>query len=248
MWSRHRWLIGFGALLVALSAALYLLHFAIFRDAHHIAIYLLGDLAFLPLEVLLVAIVLERVLAGHEKEEQRRKLNMPIGTFFSEMGTELLGRLAGCVRNGDELRPHLAVSADWSAQDFRRAAQAAHGFDYEVDIYRLDLESLREFLASHRDLLLMLLANPNLLEHEQFTDLLWSIFHLMEELSARPSLTALPESDRAHLAGDVRRVCGHLTEEWLRYCRHLQTAYPYIFSIVVRTHPLQDRPDATVRA
>jgi len=33
----------------------------------------------------------------------------------------------------------------------------------------------------------------------------------------------------------------------LRYCRHLQSAYPYIFSIVVRTHPLQAHPDAVVR-
>ena len=29
-----------------------------------------------------------------------------------------------------------------------------------------------------------------------------------------------------------------LTVQWLLYCRHLQTAYPYIFSIMMRTHPL----------
>jgi len=31
--------------------------------------------------------------------------------------------------------------------------------------------------------LLGLLGNPNLLEHDSFTDLLWAVFHLMEELS-----------------------------------------------------------------
>ncbi len=40
--------------LVLLSVALYVLHFVFFHDAHHIFIYLVGDLAFLPLEVLLV--------------------------------------------------------------------------------------------------------------------------------------------------------------------------------------------------
>ncbi len=34
--------------------------------------------------------------------------------------------------------------------------------------------------------------------------------------------------------------------EWLCYCEHLRQRYPYIFSIVVRTHPLQEHPDATV--
>jgi hypothetical protein len=69
----------------------------------------------------------------------------------------------------------------------------------------------------------------------------------MEELAARPSLENLPAADREHLAGDVKRVYGHLAGEWLRYARHLQQAYPYIFSILVRTHPLQPNPSATVK-
>ncbi|GAG28220.1 unnamed protein product, partial [marine sediment metagenome] len=108
------------------------------------------------------------------------------------------------------------------------------------------LARLKELLASRRNLLVLLLTNPNLLEHESFTDLLWSIFHLMEELSARESLDDLPPEDRAHLAGDAKRVYGHLAAEWLRYARHLQAAYPYIFSILVRTHPLQDSPSPVV--
>jgi len=35
-----------GIVLVALSALVYLLHYVLFRDAHHIFIYLVGDIAF----------------------------------------------------------------------------------------------------------------------------------------------------------------------------------------------------------
>lgn len=94
--------------------------------------------------------------------------------------------------------------------------------------------------------MILLLANPNLLEHDRFTNLLWAVFHLQEELAARKSLENLPQSDSDHLAGDVRRVYAQLTTEWLHYCRHLQAAYPYIFSVVTRTHPLQDDTDPTV--
>ena len=51
---------------VALSGITYLLHYLIFRDVRHIFIYMVGDLAFLPLQVLLVVIIIERLVAGRE--------------------------------------------------------------------------------------------------------------------------------------------------------------------------------------
>jgi hypothetical protein len=47
---RLGWQILLGGLLVACSALLYMLHFSLFHDARHIFIYLLGDIAFLPIE------------------------------------------------------------------------------------------------------------------------------------------------------------------------------------------------------
>ena len=45
------------AILIALSATMYAIHYLIFSDYHHIFIYLVGDIAFVPLEVLFVVIV-----------------------------------------------------------------------------------------------------------------------------------------------------------------------------------------------
>ena len=244
---RYRWMIVVGALLVGCSALLYVLHYFLFHDPHHIFIYMLGDIAFLPVEVFLVVIVLERLLADRERSALRQKMNMLIGMFFSDLGTELLGDLTAAVEDRDAMRRALAVTSDWSGSDYEHAEATVRRTEFSVDLGALDLRRLRELLLDHGELLARLLANPNLLEHEEFTDLLWAVSHLREELAARPSLEDLPESDRTHLAGDVRRVYAHLTLEWLRYCRHLQSAYPYIFSIVVRTHPLQEHPDAVVR-
>lgn len=70
-------------ILIALSALIYFVHYLIFRDVHHIFIYLVGDLAFLPLEVFLVVIVIERVLARREKQAIMQKLNMVVGAFLA---------------------------------------------------------------------------------------------------------------------------------------------------------------------
>ena len=77
-------------LLILLSTLLYCLHFQIFGDAHHIFIYMLGDVAFVPIEVLLVTVIIHQLLAAREKQSLLKKMNMVIGTFFSEVGTDLL--------------------------------------------------------------------------------------------------------------------------------------------------------------
>jgi hypothetical protein len=85
--------------------------------------------------------------------------------------------------------------------------------------------------------LLGLLENQNLLEHERFTDVLWATFHLLEELMARPEFAGLPKSDLDHLAGDMRRAYQNILCQWIDYMRHLKTAYPYLFSLALRTNP-----------
>jgi len=51
---------------------------------------MIGDIGFLFLDVLLVILFIERILARREKRAIMKKLNMVIGTFFSEVGMELL--------------------------------------------------------------------------------------------------------------------------------------------------------------
>ena len=51
------------AALLTLSALFYWMHFLLFHDAHHIFIYLVGDIAFVPIEVLLVTLILHRLVS-----------------------------------------------------------------------------------------------------------------------------------------------------------------------------------------
>ena len=43
-----RWIIITGLALLTISLALYTVHFYIFQDAHHVLIFLMGDIAFIP--------------------------------------------------------------------------------------------------------------------------------------------------------------------------------------------------------
>jgi len=79
-----------GIAMIFLSIVFYFIHFLIFRDAHHIFIYLLGDIAFVFIEVLMVTLIIHHLLNEWEKRSHLKKLNMVIETFFSEFGKHLL--------------------------------------------------------------------------------------------------------------------------------------------------------------
>src|SRR4030066_133378 len=192
-----------GLSLVFLSLVLYLIHYAIFRDAHHIYIYLLGDLAFVPIEVLLVTVLVHQLLSRREKRVRLEKLNMVIGSFFSELGTKLLTYFSDFDPELSTIRSYLIVTKEWSDEEFSSVSRRLNNYDYKIEIRKIDLEGLHTFLVKERDFLLRLLENPTLLEHESFTELLRAVFHLTEELERREDLKRLPDTDIAHLANDI---------------------------------------------
>ena len=106
-----------------------------------------------------------------------------------------------------------------------------------MDAQAGDLNNLRDFLEAKRNFLLRLLENPNLLEHDSFSNLLLAVFHLTEELAQRRDLSHLTQGDQEHLAVDLKRAYSRLIREWLAYMRHLNQRYPYLFSLALRTNP-----------
>ena len=245
---RLDWRLKVALLLVVLSAVLYCIHYAIFGDIHHIWIYLVGDIAFLPVQVLLVTLIIDNLLSQREKKVRLKKMNMVIGAFFSEVGTPLIRAFQRFDPAAEEMARQLVVDGQWTDARFAEAVAHVRGRQATIDPRRGDLVGLRDLLAARREFLLRLLENPNLLEHESFTDLLWATFHLTEELQARHDLTRSPESDLAHLAGDIHRAYMVLVAQWLAYMKHLRADYPYLFSLAVRTNPFDTKASVEVMA
>jgi len=244
---RFNWQIGLGIILIILSIIVYLFHYFIFRDPHHIFIYLIGDIAFVFIEVLMVTFVIHNLLNMKAKMDRLEKLNMLIGTFFSEVGTKLLIYLSDSDPQLDKIKDNLIVTNEWSDQDFTNVDKLIKNYDYKVEIKKLDLAHLQDFLKKRRDFLLRLLENPSLLEHETFTELLRAVFHFTEELENREDFTKLPDSDYKHLAGDIERVYVLLVDEWLDYMKYLKNNYPYLFSLAMRKNPFDETASTIIK-
>lgn len=230
--------------LLSVSAGIYTLHFVLFRDIRVELDWLMMSAAFLPINIILVTLFIDRLLSERARQSKLHKLNMVIGAFFSEVGRELMSRLAGFDRTLEDVREHLMPSADWTRDDFARHRMAVLAHPAEVDALLGDLPMLRDFLAEKRGFVLSLLANPNLLEHESFSELLWAVTHLGEELAVRDELREVRDADKTHVETDIRRAYTIVLGAWLDYMAHLARDYPYLFSLAVRLNPFD--PDARV--
>ncbi len=245
---RLGWQVLLGIALITTSAFVHITHYLIFRDVRNIFFYLILDLGFLPINVLLVTLILRKLLSEREKRALFQKLNMVIGAFFGEVGTELMGYLAQFDAHADRIRQDLLVAQSWPRERFAAASQRIKQFEPHIDSQKGDLDALRRLLVGERSFLLRLLENPNLLEHESFTDMLWAVFHLMDELAHRGDLHNLPPSDYAHLSLDMARAYRALMVEWLGYMSHLQERYPYLFSLALRTNPFDRNASVVISA
>lgn len=231
------WKIKLGILFIAVSCAVYALHYLIFRDNMYILETVIAQLGFLPLSTLLVTFVLDELMSNNKKQELIEKLNMVIGAFFAEMGDELLKIIIEAQTNLSEKAEWFNFSDEWTKKDFMELKNRLRNEDFDISLEIVDIIRLKEFLVNRRKFMLYLLQNSNLLEHQSFTDLLWSGFHLTEELMNRKKLDNLSQADFDHISKDISRLYSNLILEWVNYIEHLQKEYPFLFSLAVRTNP-----------
>lgn len=247
MISNRNWLILFALSLCCSSFLLFLLHYIIFHDIHHILIYTIHDLAFLPLEVLLVTLILHQMLEYRAMKNKLNKLNMVIGVFFSEIGTPLLRYFSEHDRDHTEKITFFSSMKTWDTPQYQKKQKEIMSLPCSVTITCTELIPLRNLLVMKEELLVRMLENPVLLEHESFTDVLQAVFHLTEELKHRGECTNLPESDVDHVSGDINRAYSMMIPVWLSYLGYLKIHYPYLHSLAVRTNPFTETEDVIIR-
>lgn len=248
--SNDRWQFRFAAGMLILSGALYTARWFLFPQPgmhQEMLRYLVDDVGFLFLQVLLVTVFIDRMIQRRERAEIAQKLNMIIGSFFSELGTDVLGLMSTAETTAEADKASLVPHGDWGAAEYRAARARFESHDPTFELRGDHLTALRERLSAEKSYMLGLLANQALLEHGEFTDLMWALTHVAEELKARRDLYAIPASDAKHLEGDLGRAYRLLGSQWLAYLEHLQRYYPYLFSLAMRTNPVDPDADPEVR-
>lgn len=233
------------AIPTCVSIGIYSLQLMIFNDGRNTLFYLLQDLAFVPINAVIVTLILNNFLNIREKRHSQKQINVTISAFFVEAGNDIIQELLEVTACREDLCMIMRPKG-MSSKEIKSLKKQIQGCDLILDLDRQKLENLSVILNSKRRFLLQLLENSNLVEHDAFTDMLWSVFHLADELHSRKSFEALPPSDLDHLSLDVRRAYRGMLLEWVDYLRYLHGEYPYLYSLALRKNPFSDNKDVRV--
>jgi voltage-gated potassium channel len=190
-----------------------------------------------------IANATELMLLRRDAKQRMKKQNIVLGIFFSEIGYRLLKLFSARDMNKDIFSDLKRIDMNFSVTQLSTLIKSLGHYTGKLDIERLDLEKLNQFLSGKHHFILNLLENPVAVEHEGFTELLLAVAHLNEELRSRDNLDMLPKADLHHLAVDMNRAYSLLIGEWLVYLIHLKKNYLYMYSLAARKNPFN--PDAS---
>ena len=250
--SHKKWKIKFSILMVILIIIIYGSNYLVLGDGEHIISYVWTHLGFIPVDILVVAFILDEIIERKEKEAMLEKLDMLMSTFFSEVGNELISQLSSANKYKANTE-YLKSIKNWDDKDYENKLKELKNttIDFQADITPENreefLSNLSDLLVSKREFIINLINNPNLLEKEEFTGLINAILHLDEELEHRKDLSLVTDADFAHLNGDMHRVYNKLIHEWVYYLRYLNKHYPYMIALIIRTNPFDEDAEVYVK-
>ncbi len=112
----RRWQAEIAATLILLAIVVYVARWLLFSSEslhNEMLRYLVDDIAFLFIQVLLVSMLVDGLMQRRARDQMLKKLNMIIGAFYTECGTDLLGRIARLDGTLEDVRDDLIPTLKW---------------------------------------------------------------------------------------------------------------------------------------
>ncbi|MBP1743550.1 MAG: hypothetical protein H6Q58_528 [Firmicutes bacterium] len=218
------------------SAAVYTIQNLIFHQPENTFFYMFQDLAFVPVQVAIVTFVINRFLNLIEQRKKNKKINVIISTFFTEAGMQIMTAMTEFNGNQAELSKIIKIN-DLKKNNENQVKKTVVSFKYDIYAEPKRLDMLAALLEEKKPFMLSLLENSNLLEHDSFTDMIWAVFHVADELQNRGELRSLPKADVVHLSNDLLRAYPALIQEWVGYMAYLRDEYPFLYEAAKKRSP-----------
>ncbi len=221
------------AILFGLSVLVYGLQLLIFHDPQTTGFYILQDVAFLPISIAIATIVVGEFFSEREKRERQEKTQMMASSFFTELGSELLERLMPVIQNGDAMREIFTTCDIRDNRSLDQAREKINALTLEVKLEKESYDSLVELITERREVLLVYSSSPYLLDHADFTKLIWGLYHLLDESRLRKSFDQMHAEEIEHLENDFAEVIKLVIMNLARNLLYMRKHYPNYYQTVL---------------
>lgn len=224
--------------MLALALLIYSLHYLIFGSITATMSGVLLSIAYVPIGVVYETLIIQKILDKRERIKIEKKMNIIKGSFYHEIGTRLLFEILKGDRNVINIMPFTNIGNHWTDADFIRLKHLLSNHTCDIDMEKLDLPSIRDFLEANDNFLLNLIVSPLTEEYEDFNNLLMEVLHLRDEVTTLYSCVEVETPlDIDHLYNDICRLYALLLVQWGDYIHHLYKYYPSLFLKAVVKSP-----------
>ena len=144
MSERLSWKAKFSILMIILIIIIYGSNYLVLGDAEHIISYIWTHLGFIPVDILIVAFLLDEIIERKEKEAMLEKLDMLMSTFFSEVGNDLINQLS-TVNKYKASTENLKSIKNWNDADYENKLNELKNSNVDFSAMDIPLEKREEF-------------------------------------------------------------------------------------------------------
>ncbi|MEA5084958.1 MAG: hypothetical protein VB018_12555 [Lachnospiraceae bacterium] len=117
--------------LTALSAITYYVQYLLFHQTENTVFYLLQDLAFVPIQVGMVTLIINRFLNEMDNRKKIKKINVIISTFFIEIGVPIISTISKFNGNNDILFEKISIK-EMSSKEYNKLIKEVKEFKFDI--------------------------------------------------------------------------------------------------------------------
>ena len=152
----------------------------IFHDERTTAFYLLQDLAFMPVTIAIATLVVGELVDEREKKERLEKTKMLTSSFFTGIGAFLIREILR-MTDADGFVHEVVKNGAEQSGTVGEIQRQLENEKLNVHIDAAGYTKIQQIIRSNQTNILVIASNPLIIEHECFSEMLWGVFHLMDE-------------------------------------------------------------------
>jgi hypothetical protein len=226
-----------GMMLFLFSVVLYYFNFLLYGDAHHLMELFTEELAFMPVYVFITAVFAERMLSRSEKAEMSRRTNALVGTFYNEIGYDIVKKLIKFDSNSDILKAKISFDKGLDTPKVKAIHRLAETYTYGAPNGKEDIIEIGELLSAKKDFMLIMMSNASLLEKDEFSELLLSVNHIHEALKTIDEISSISKDLTDHFHSDLEKAYRCLIGVWVSYLSFIYKEDPYLYMLAIAKNP-----------
>lgn len=229
------------SLLVGSSLLLYFIHYLVFGNLSQTVSGVILSMAYVPIGIFYNLLIVDKFMEKRDKIESQKKMNVLVGSFYHEVGTTLLEIITKGDETIDEISGCCMINSKWTDESFNLLSETLQQYECIIDLEKIDLEKLKNFLDNKDGFILDILISPIVNEYDELSSMLIALLHLRDELVTRNYEHNLKEYEKNHIKKDICRAYMALLDQWVDYMKILKGYYPALFTKALINSPFDRR-------